>query len=86
MQKEDHITVTSIMGVSGNAKRNLITFKAHLTEIAIRLENFAKELLKGVLKAKTVLRQKLKVRAFRKQLYNSLFIFYKSKTCKYYSL
>ena len=41
------------MGVSGNAKSTLITFKAHLTEIAIRLENFAKELLKGVLTTKT---------------------------------
>ena len=30
----------------------LIAFKAHLTEIAILSENFAKELLKGVLKAK----------------------------------
>ena len=61
MQKEDHITETSIMGVSGNAKRNLITFKAHLTEIAIRLENFAKELLKGVLKAKNSFKAKTEI-------------------------
>ena len=52
-------------------KSTLIAFEAHLTEIAIRLENFAKELLKGVLKLKTVLRLKLKFGAFRKQLYNS---------------
>ena len=49
------------MGVSGNAKRNLITFKAHLTEIAIHLENFAKELLKGVLKAKNSFKAKTEI-------------------------
>ena len=49
------------MGVSGNAKSTLMAFKAHLTEIAIRLENFAKELLKGVLKAKNCFKAKTEI-------------------------
>ena len=49
------------MVVSGNSKSTLMAFKAHLTEIAIRLENFAKELLKGVLKAKNRFKAKTEI-------------------------